>query len=104
MISQVLIGIDSAASEFYIPETDHYNLGFKLKKEEFQTSEKSLLMTGDELLKFYEDLSRKYPLLLLKTRFQKMIGPILLNFKLLAEIIIVFKSLVMICYVRMLNG
>lgn len=55
--------LDIAASEFYSPEKDLYNVDYKKKKSE--------LKTAKELLKIYLNLSKKFPIISLEDPFDQ---------------------------------
>lgn len=54
---QIKIAMDIAASEFYVPETKSYNLGFKV-----EGAGTSLIKSKDEMMQFYKDIVAKYPI------------------------------------------
>ncbi|AFZ81545.1 enolase, putative [Theileria equi strain WA] len=60
---KVKIGMDVAASEFYVKEKSAYNLGFKC--------EIPLLKSGDEMVAYYKELCEKYPIVSIEDPFDQ---------------------------------
>lgn len=70
--SEIKLGMDCAASEFFDQNTGHYNLGFKMNhhiKEQY--SEKWLERTPQEMMQLYHELAAKYPLITIEDPFHE---------------------------------
>jgi enolase len=63
---KICIGADPASSEFYIKEKGVYDLDFKRGAE---TPHR--LLTTDQMLEFWTDMSKKFPLVLLEDPFDE---------------------------------
>ncbi|EDO08355.1 putative enolase (2-phosphoglycerate dehydratase) [Babesia bovis T2Bo] len=60
---QVKIGMDVAASEFYVKESKSYNLGFKCETPNMKS--------GAEMVAYYKDLCQKYPIVSIEDPFDQ---------------------------------
>ncbi|GFE53404.1 enolase [Babesia ovis] len=60
---QVKIGMDVAASEFYVKESRSYNLGFKCESPNMKTAA--------EMVAYYKDLCNKYPIVSIEDPFDQ---------------------------------
>merc|ERR1712028_212196 len=67
-LDKVSIGLDVAASEFKVPGKNEYDLDFKTPAA---TRDPSLLLTGDELIAFYQQLIAKYPIVTIEDPFDQ---------------------------------
>ena len=65
---QVMIGMDVAASEFYLKEEKVYDV---LKKTQHAAEDHSGYLTAQELLEVYEDLIRQYPIISIEDAFDE---------------------------------
>ncbi|KRX03483.1 hypothetical protein PPERSA_02862 [Pseudocohnilembus persalinus] len=54
---KIVLGMDVAASEFYVPESNKYDLDFKSDQRD-----QSQIISGDELLNLYKGFVEKYPI------------------------------------------
>jgi len=63
---EVKIGMDVAASEFFIPEGCKYNLDFKS-----DSFDPKMVLSGDELTNLYIDLATKYPVVSIEDPFDQ---------------------------------
>mmetsp|Transcript_89452 Transcript_89452/g.253428 ORF Transcript_89452/g.253428 Transcript_89452/m.253428 type:complete len:511 (+) Transcript_89452:361-1893(+) len=63
---QVKIAMDIAASEFYVPEDQTYNLGFKV-----DDADPSLIKTKEEMMAFYQDIVDRYPIVSIEDPFDQ---------------------------------
>lgn len=63
---EVKIGMDVAASEFFIPDGSKYNLDFKS-----DAFDPKMVMTGEELANLYIDLANKYPVVSIEDPFDQ---------------------------------
>jgi len=62
------VGLDVAASEFKVPGENKYDLDFKTKGPE---KDSSLMLTGDELMAFYQKMCDKYPIVTIEDPFDQ---------------------------------
>jgi enolase len=62
------VGLDVAASEFKVPNENKYDLDFKSSGAE---KDASLMLTGDELMDFYQDMCSKYPIVTIEDPFDQ---------------------------------
>lgn len=62
------VGLDVAASEFKVPGENKYDLDFKTKGAE---KDASLMLTGDELMDFYQNMCSKYPIVTIEDPFDQ---------------------------------
>nr|BAN65434.1 enolase (2-phosphoglycerate dehydratase) [Babesia bovis] len=60
---QVKIGMDVAASEFYVKESKSYNLGIKCETPNMKS--------GAEMVAYYKDLCQKYPIVSIEDPFDQ---------------------------------
>ena len=66
---KVEVGMDVAASEFYVEEKKKYDL---LKKcHDKKKDEEDGLLTAEELVEVYKDIQQKYPLYLIEDGFDQ---------------------------------
>jgi len=63
---KVKIAMDIAASEFYVPETKSYNLGFKV-----EGAGNSLVKSTPEMMEFYKDIATRYPIVSIEDPFDQ---------------------------------
>jgi enolase len=63
---KIKIGMDCAASEFYHSDEKKYDMDFKNPD-----SDKSKWLTGEELLKFYEDICNEFPIISIEDGFEE---------------------------------
>lgn len=66
---KIKIGMDIAASEFYIKETGKYDLGFKLEKLDKQDD--FLMKSGDQMIDFYKEIIEKYGIVSIEDPFDQ---------------------------------
>jgi len=66
---KIYVGSDPAASEFYDKEKDAYNLDFKKPKTE---QDPSRLLTREQLVDFWSNTSKTFPIKLLEDPFDEM--------------------------------
>jgi len=64
---KVKIGIDAAASEFYLSESQKYDLDFKKEKNDST----HLYQSSDDLIIFYQDLVKNYPIASIEDPFDQ---------------------------------
>jgi enolase len=62
------LGLDVAASEFKVDGENAYDLDFKTTGAD---KNKSMLLTGDEMIEFYKDLLKKYPFVTIEDPFDQ---------------------------------
>merc|ERR1712127_1113638 len=67
-LDKVTLGLDVASSEFKVPGKNEYDLDFKTKGPD---KDSSLLLTGDELIAFYKDMIAKYPIVTIEDPFDQ---------------------------------
>jgi enolase len=67
-LDKVTVGLDVASSEFKVPGKNEYDLDFKTKGPE---KDSSLLLTGDELIAFYKEIMDKYPIVTIEDPFDQ---------------------------------
>lgn len=65
-LDKVSIGLDVAASEFKVAGKNQYDLDFKSTDKD-----PSLLLSGDELIAFYNDMISKYPIVTIEDPFDQ---------------------------------
>jgi len=65
---RIVIGSDPAASETYDKETGMYNLDFKKPAAEMSAAN---LKTGDELVAYWAEMAKRYPIALLEDPFDE---------------------------------
>jgi len=63
---KVKLAMDIAASEFYVPEDQTYNLGFKV-----DNPDPSLIKTKDQMMEFYKAITAKYPIVSIEDPFDQ---------------------------------
>ena len=64
---KVKLGMDVAAGEFYVPETDSYDLDFK----NTTTNDGSKQISGNQLLSVYNGFVREYPMVSIEDPFDQ---------------------------------
>jgi enolase len=62
------VGLDVAASEFKVKGANQYDLDFKTKGA---GKDAKLLLSGDELMQFYQDMIAKYPIVTIEDPFDQ---------------------------------
>jgi enolase len=67
-LDKVEIGLDVASSEFKVAGKNEYDLDFKTSGS---AKDKSMLLSGDELMAFYRDISEKYPIVTIEDAFDQ---------------------------------
>ena len=67
-LDKVSIGLDVASSEFKVKDKNEYDLDFKSKEGE---KDSSLLLTGDELIAFYKKMIDTYPIVTIEDPFDQ---------------------------------
>jgi enolase len=67
-LDKVNVGLDVAASEFKVAGKNEYDLDFKTKGAD---KDSSLLLTGDELIAFYKEMIAKYPIVTIEDPFDQ---------------------------------
>jgi hypothetical protein len=67
-LDKVSVGLDVASSEFKVEGENAYDLDFKTKGADKDTS---LKLSGDELMEMYADLSRRYPIVTIEDPFDQ---------------------------------
>ena len=67
-LDKVDVGLDVAASEFKVKGKNEYDLDFKTKGAD---KDSSLLLTGDELIAFYKKMIEKYPIVTIEDPFDQ---------------------------------
>lgn len=67
-LDKVNVGLDVAASEFKVAGKNEYDLDFKTKGADKNSS---LLLTGDELIAFYKEMIAKYPIVTIEDPFDQ---------------------------------
>jgi len=67
-LDKISIGLDVASSEFKVKDKNEYDLDFKSKEGE---KDSSLLLTGDELIAFYKKMIDKYPIVTIEDPFDQ---------------------------------
>jgi enolase len=67
-LDKVNVGLDVAASEFKVAGKNEYDLDFKTKGAD---KDSSLLLTGDELIAFYKEMISKYPIVTIEDPFDQ---------------------------------
>jgi enolase len=65
---KVSVGLDVASSEFKVKGEDKYDLDFKGVGDDKKTD---LILTGDELASFYEELANKFPISTIEDPFDQ---------------------------------
>jgi enolase len=65
---KVQVGLDVAASEFKVPDQNMYDLDFKTKGAD---KDSKLMLSGDELLSFYEDMCNRFPVVTVEDPFDQ---------------------------------
>jgi enolase len=63
---EVKLGMDVAASEFFLESNKNYDLDFKTPN-----NDKSQVLTGDKLSDLYKDLIKKYPIISIEDPFEQ---------------------------------
>jgi len=63
---EVKIGMDVAASEFFVPDTKSYDLDFKTAN-----NDGSKILSGKQLGDLYKDLIKKYPIVTIEDPFEQ---------------------------------
>jgi len=67
-LDKISIGLDVASSEFKVKDKNEYDLDFKSKEGE---KDSSLLLTGDELIAFYKKMIDNYPIVTIEDPFDQ---------------------------------
>jgi len=67
-LDKCTVGLDVASSEFKVPDKNEYDLDFKSAAG---AKDASLLLTGDELLAFYEKISNDFPIVTIEDPFDQ---------------------------------
>jgi len=67
-VDKISVGLDVASSEFKVEGKNEYDLDFKTTGED---KDASLLLSGDELMALYTDLSEKYPIVTIEDPFDQ---------------------------------
>mmetsp|Transcript_7158 Transcript_7158/g.10951 ORF Transcript_7158/g.10951 Transcript_7158/m.10951 type:complete len:349 (-) Transcript_7158:1343-2389(-) len=67
-LDKVSIGLDVASSEFKVKGKNQYDLDFKSPEAE---KDASLLLSGDELIAFYQQMIDKYPVVTIEDPFDQ---------------------------------
>ena len=67
-LDKVSVGLDVASSEFKVAGKNQYDLDFKTKGAD---KDSSLLLSGDELIAFYKDMIAKYPIVTIEDPFDQ---------------------------------
>merc|ERR1712176_1519259 len=67
-LNKVSVGLDVASSEFKVDGKNEYDLDFKTKGAD---KDSSLLLTGDELIAMYKDMIAKYPVVTIEDPFDQ---------------------------------
>jgi enolase len=67
-LDKVSVGLDVASSEFKVAGKNEYDLDFKTKGDD---KDSSLLLTGDELIAFYKEMIAKYPIVTIEDPFDQ---------------------------------
>jgi len=65
---KVEFGLDVASSEFKVPGENAYDLDFKTKGD---SKDASMMLSGDELMSFYEDMIKNYPVVTIEDAFDQ---------------------------------
>lgn len=63
---EVKLGMDVAASEFHVPESNSYNLDFKT-----DTINPDMIYSGSKMIEMYADLCKKYPVISIEDPFEQ---------------------------------
>merc|ERR1712194_427763 len=67
-LDKVSVGLDVASSEFKVAGKNEYDLDFKTKGAD---KDSSLLLTGDELIAMYKDMIARYPVVTIEDPFDQ---------------------------------
>lgn len=67
-LDKVSVGLDVAASEFKVKGQNQYDLDFKTKGD---NKDSSLLLSGDELIAFYKKMIASYPIVTIEDPFDQ---------------------------------